>query len=126
VNILLWILQILLALHTVTGALWKYMNSEQTVPSLSAIPHGLWMALGVVELLCALGLVAPMIRKRLGFAAPIGAILIGAEMLMFTTVHIASGTKDYGPVAYWLVVAALCAFVAYGRLVLRPHAAEEE
>jgi hypothetical protein len=30
-NILLWILQILLALHTIVGAVWKFLNSEQTV-----------------------------------------------------------------------------------------------
>ena len=31
-NVLLWILQILLALHTVTGAVWKFFNSEHSVP----------------------------------------------------------------------------------------------
>lgn len=41
-NILLWVLQILLALHTVIGAVWKFSNSEQTVRSLNAIPHGVW------------------------------------------------------------------------------------
>jgi hypothetical protein len=40
-NILLWILQILLALHTAMGAVWKFSHSaEQTMPSLKAIPHG--------------------------------------------------------------------------------------
>lgn len=44
-NIGLWILQVLLALHTVMGSVWKFSNSEQTVPSLSAIPHGIWLAM---------------------------------------------------------------------------------
>ena len=37
-NILLWILQILLALHTAVGAIWKFSNPAQNLPSLSAIP----------------------------------------------------------------------------------------
>ena len=44
VNVVLWILQVLLALHTAMGAVWKFSNSEQTVPSLQAIPHGAWLA----------------------------------------------------------------------------------
>ena len=47
-NILLWVLQILLALHTAMGAVWKFSNSEQTVPSLKAIPHGAWLTLSQI------------------------------------------------------------------------------
>lgn len=119
-NILLWVLQVLLALHTVMGAVWKYSNTEQTVPSLSAIPHGAWLALGVVELLCGLGLVLPAFKKRLGILVPIAAVCIAAEMLLFSGVDIFSGEASYGHVAYWLVVAALCALIAYGRYALKP------
>ena len=41
-------------------------------------------------------------------------------MLLFCGLHVASGHTNYGPMIYWLVVAAICAFIAYGRLVLRP------
>jgi hypothetical protein len=119
-NILLWVLQILLAVHTVIGALWKFSNSEQTVPSLSAIPHGLWLGLSVFELLCAVALILPAFNKPLGILAPIAALGIAAEMLFFSVVHIYSGDANYGPMIYWLVVAAICAFIAYGRFVLRP------
>lgn len=119
-NMLLWMLQILLALHTAIGAVWKFSNSEQTVPSLNAIPHGVWSAMSVVELLCSLGLILPAFSKRLGILAPIAAILVAAEMLIFSALHIYSGDPNYGHVIYWLVVAALCAFIAYGRFVLKP------
>jgi hypothetical protein len=75
---------------------------------------------GVIELLCALGLVLPAFNKSLGLLALIAAILIAAEMLLFCVLHISSGDSSYGPMIYWLVVAAICAFVAYGRLVLKP------
>lgn len=119
-NILLWILQVLLAIHTVIGAVWKFSNSEQTVPSLSAIPHGIWLAMSVVELVLSVGLILPAFNKSLGILAPIAALCIAAEMLLFSGVHIYSGETNYGPMIYWLVVAVICAFIAYGRFVLRP------
>ena len=119
-NILLWILQILLAVHTAIGAVWKFSNPAQTVPSLSAIPAGVWLAMSIVELFCAVGLILPAVYKPLAILTPIAALLIAAEMLVFCGLHIASGDANYGPMIYWLVVAAICAFIAYGRFVLRP------
>lgn len=119
-NIVLWILQVLLALHTTVGAVWKFSNSEQTVPSLSAIPHGVWMAMSIIELLCAVCLILPAMSKRLGSLAPIAASYIAAEMLIFCGFDIFSRQPDYGHVVYWLVVAIVCGFIAYGRFVLKP------
>jgi hypothetical protein len=119
-NILLWVLQILLALHTTVGAVWKFSNSEQTVPSLSAIPHGVWLAMSVIELVCALCLILPALKKSLALLAPIAATCIAAEMLLFCGLDISSRNPDYGHIMYWLVVAAVCAFLAYGRFALKP------
>jgi hypothetical protein len=120
VNIFLWALQILLALHTAMGAVWKFSNSEQTIPSLKAIPHGVWLALSLLELLCSLGLILPVFDKRLGALAPIAAACIAAEMLIFSGLHLYSREPKHGPMIYWLVVAAVGAFIAYGRLSLKP------
>ena len=89
-NILLWVLQILLALHTTIGAVWKFSNSEQTVPSLKAIPHGVWLAMSVVELLFSLALILPALHKPLAILAPIAAACIAVEMLLFCAVHVYS------------------------------------
>lgn len=121
-NVLLWVLQGLLALHTATGAVWKFSNSEQAVPSLNAIPHGAWVGLAVVELFWALDLILPALVPRLAIAVPIAAGFIAAEMLVFTGIHLLSGDPNYGPVYYWLVVALFSAFIVYGRLALRPIA----
>lgn len=119
-NIVLWVLQILLALHTAAGAVWKFSNSEQAVPSLSAIPHGAWVAISVFELACVVGLIIPALYRPLAILAPIAAIGIAAIMLLYCVLHISSGDPNYGQMVYWLVVAAICAFIAYGRFVLRP------
>lgn len=119
-NIFLWVLQILLALHTAIGALWKFSHSaEQTMPSLKAIPQGAWLTMSVFELLCALALILPAFNRQLAILVPVAAAYIAAEMLLFSGLHIHSGDSNYGPMIYWLVVAAICAFIAYGRLVLK-------
>lgn len=121
-NILLWVLQIVLALHTVMGAVWKFSHSAgQTMPSLKAIPRGVWLAMSVAELACMVGLVLPLVGRSFASAAPIAALFIVAEMLIFCVLHVSAGrAHEVGPMGYWLAVAALCAFVAYGRLVLAP------
>jgi len=119
-NILLWILQVLLSLHTLIGAVWKFSNSEQRVFTLKAIPHEVWLLMSVIEILCSLGLILPAFYTSLSFLAPISAVCIAAEMLLFSGLHIYSGSAKYGPMIYWLVVAGLCGFIAYGRYVLKP------
>lgn len=119
-NIFLWVLQVLLALHTIMGAVWKFSNSEQAVPSLNMIPNGVWMGLSVFELLCSVALILPAFNKPLGILAPIAAACIAGEMLLFCGLHIYSGDSNNGQMIYWIVVAVLCAFIAYGRFVLKP------
>jgi hypothetical protein len=119
-NILLWVLQIVLAVHTVIGAVWKFSNSEQTVESLKAIPHGVWMSMSVIELLCSLGLILAAFNKSLGKLVPFAAVVIAAEMLFFSVVDIYFGDTNYNHVFYWLVVAAISGFIAYGRFVIKP------
>lgn len=119
-NILLWVLQSLLALHTMIGAVWKFSNSEQTVPSLKVIPHEVWLAMSVFELFCSVALIVPAFNKSLTILVPIAAACIAVEMLFFCGVHMYSGDPNYGHMIYWLVVTGICAFIAYGRLVLTP------
>lgn len=102
------------------GAVWKFSNSEQTVPALSAIPHGMWLSLSALELLCSLGLLLPALNKSLTVLVPIAALCIALEMVGFSVLDLSSRESNHGPMFYWLVVAALCAFIAYGRLALKP------
>ncbi|MDE9449797.1 DoxX family protein [Aliiroseovarius sp. Z3] len=120
-NIVLWILQAFLALHTAIGAGWKLFNSEQTVPTLAAIPGAVWMTLIPLELLCAAGLVIPVISPSLGWLVPVAAIGIAVEMLVFSGVHLRAGAEDNGPTYYWLAVATVAAVIALGRSFVAPH-----
>jgi hypothetical protein len=120
VSVFISILQIVLALHTGVGGIWMSSNSEHVMPSLAAIPHGVWMGLMGLQLLCAIGLIVPIFNKRAAILAPVSAALVAAEMLLFSAVHLASGATSIGPVLYWLGVAAVCGFIVYGRLVRKP------
>jgi len=115
-NIALWVLQIPLALHTLMGAVWKFSHSaEKTMPSLKAIPPGVWLAMSVVEILCTLGLILPAFYNPLPMLASASAAVIAAEMILLCVLHLASGSRKFGPMTYWLVVAVWCGIVAYGR-----------
>ncbi|MEW6516660.1 MAG: DoxX family protein [candidate division FCPU426 bacterium] len=118
-NILLWVLQGLLAFHTLTGAIWKFGNSEQMIPALQVLPHGFWLGLGVVELLASVGLILPVF-KRLGVLAPVSAAFITTEMLFFTGLSVFIGPLEIGSIIYWLVVALLSAAIIFGRLGHKP------
>lgn len=120
-NTLFWVIQSVLALHTAMGAVWKFSNSvEKTMPSLKAISDGLWRGMGAVELLLSIGLVLPALYRPGAMLVPISAALVAVEMLLFCVLHLRSGAEERGALIYWLVVAAICAFVVYGRLALRP------
>lgn len=120
-NIFLWVLQVLIALHTIMGAIWKFSHTaEQTMPALKAIPSNAWLALAGVELMCALCLLVPAIYKPAAALAPIAAIFIAGIMVSFCVISLLSGNSAANSIIYWLVVAGICAFIAYGRMVLRP------
>jgi hypothetical protein len=117
-NIMLWVLQILLALHTAMGAVWKFSNSDKVVPSLRGISRRTWLVISGLELLLSLGLVCTAVPS-LAVLAPLAAACVAAEMLCFIGVHLYKGFgKVRGPMIYWLVVALIAACIVYGRLVL--------
>lgn len=126
-NIAFWIIQNLLALHTVMGAVWKFSHTaEETMPSLRAIPDGAWLLMAGIEILCAVALVSPVFRKFVGditFSAPsIGALVIALEMFLFTFLHLVVSKEAFnGQVIYWLVIVAVSFLVGYGRWQLIPH-----
>jgi hypothetical protein len=125
-NVVLRVLQFLFGLHTAIGAVWKVSNAESRVPSLAALPHGVWLGLGVVEAACAAVLLLAGAVGPLDRVVPFAAGFVVAEMLLFTGLHAASGATGHQEVVYWLVVAALGAFLAVGRARRTPAPASRE
>lgn len=116
-NIALWVIQVLLAAHTAMGAVWKVNHGPKAVPALRSIPKGVWLAMAVGEIACALGLVAPLAYAPLMGLVPVAAGLIALEMLAFCGLHMTSGKGKPKEMLYWLVVALVCGVIVAGRLV---------
>jgi len=120
-NILLWVLQVLAALlYGASGVMKVFMfdRISADVPSFGALPREAWMALGIVELICAAGLIIPAAfhwQPRLTVAA---AAVLAIESLVFIAVHIRY--RETAPIIMCVVLGLLMAFIAYGRLVLKP------
>lgn len=122
-NVVLWVLQVLAALlYGASGCMKVFMfdRISKDVPSFGALPREGWMALGILELACAVGLIAPAaLRWKPGLTVAAAAIL-ALESLVFIWVHVK--VREIAPIVLSAGLGLLMAFLAYGRLVLKPIA----
>ena len=120
-NILLWVLQIALALLCLGGGsfkIFKIDELETTVNSMRELPHGLWAVMGALECLAGLCLILPFALKVLPRLTAIAAATVAAQSLLISALYLIY--RDFAPLPYSLVMAALAAFIAYGRVVREP------
>jgi hypothetical protein len=122
-NILLWVLQILAALlYGASGVMKVFMFDKVSadVPSFGALPREAWMALGILELVCTVGLVVPAALHWKPALTVVAATVLAIESLVFIWVHVQY--REIPPIIMSCVLGLLMAFIAYGRLVLKPVA----
>ena len=119
-NIVLWIIQILLALLFLFSGLTKLLPILTMPPP----PPGVWMPpmwflkfIGLCELLGGLGLVLPGLFRRQQYLTVLAAI--GLLIIMIGAVAV-TRTMGIGAAVLPLITGILCAFVAYGRSKLSP------
>ena len=120
-NTLLWVLQVLGALLYASSGVMKVFMFEKIshdVPSFGALPRGAWITLGILELVCTVGLIAPVALRWLPQLTTFAASLLAIESLAFIWVHIKY--HEVPPIIMSAVLGLLMAFVAYGRMVLAP------
>ena len=120
-NILLWILQGLAALmYGASGVMKVFMFDKisQEVPSFGALPREAWMALGIVELVCVIGLIVPSALPWRPALTVVAATVLAIESLVFIGVHVKYG--ETGSIIMSAILGLLMAFIAYGRMVLKP------
>ena len=120
-NVLLWVLQGLAALlYAASGVMKVFMfdkiSAEQ--PSFGALPRGAWTALGILELLCVVGLIVPSAFRWHPKLTVVAAAVLAIESLVFIWVHVKYG--EIPPIIMSAVLGLLMAFVAYGRIILKP------
>jgi uncharacterized membrane protein YphA (DoxX/SURF4 family) len=120
-NILLWVLQVLAALlYGASGVMKVFMFDKvsKDVRSFGALPREVWIALGILELACAVGLIVPAAFHWQPALTVLAATVLAIESLVFIGVH--AKYREITPLIMCLVLGLLMAFIAYGRMVLKP------
>jgi len=122
-NILLWIIQILLALLFLFAGGTKLVLPIEVLramgpPNQVELPGLFIKFIGVCEVLGALGLILPGVFRKRQDLTPLAAaglviIMVGAVVVTLMGDGVAMAISP-------LVVGLLCAFVAYGRWKLKP------
>jgi hypothetical protein len=120
-NTLLWVLQVLAALlYGASGVMKAFMfdTVSEGVPSFGALPRGAWMTLGILELVCTVGLIVPAAFHWKPSLTVVAASVLAIESLVFVWVHVQY--REIPPIILSGVLGLLMAFIAYGRMVLKP------
>lgn len=121
-NTLLWVLQALAALlYGASGVMKLFMFDQvsKDVPSFGALPREAWMALGVLELACVVGLIVPGAFHWKPSLTVVAAAALALESVLFVWVHIQY--RETVPIILSGTLGLVMAFIAYGRMVLHPH-----
>jgi DoxX-like protein len=121
INILLWVLQGLAALlYTSSGVMKVFMFDKVShdVPSFGALPRNAWTLLGIVELVCTVGIIVPDALHWHPQLTILAAVVLAVESLVFIWVHVKY--REVSTIIMSAVLGILMAFIAYGRLVLHP------
>ena len=120
-NILLWVLQVLAALLYGSSGVMKVFMFEkisQDVPSFGALPREAWMALGILELVCTIVLIVPAAFRWRPHLTILAATLLAIESIVFVWVHVKY--HEMTPLILSSVLGLLMAFIAYGRMKIKP------
>jgi len=121
VNILLWVLQVLLAVaFLLHGLLLLMPPAEIAAQLLMSLPRSFWVFLGVAEIAAAIGLTLPGLTRVMPFFVSWAAVGIMIVMISATGYHIVRG--EYGPAATTFVLLIMATFVAYQRSRVLPIA----
>lgn len=120
-NILLWILQVLTALlYLASGVMKVFMFDKvsQDVRSFGALPRSVWLSLGIVELVCTVGLLVPAAFHWHPALTVLAATVLAVESAVFVWVHVQY--REVPPIIMCCTLGVLMAFIAYGRMIQAP------
>lgn len=120
-NILLWVLQIVLALLCISGGIFQIFKIDElkkNVASMRALPRGLWTFLGAFGCVAGLGLILPGLINMQPELTSIAAAAVAAQSILISAFYVYY--KDHSPLVYTVVMTIIAIFISYGRCVLVP------
>ena len=122
-NLVLWVVQVVLALLSFAGGAYKLFMFEELakMPAMAALSRAGWSALGIFEMVCAVLLVVPA-RARSTYVTPLAATAIGVESLALAALYASYSLQVTmtNPLVWVVMMALMAALVAYGRYSLKP------
>ena len=123
-NVILWVLQVALAVLYLAGGYYKAFMFDDLAKQMSALSRGGWGALGVFEMLGAVLLVVPAAAKWMPVLTPLAAAALALETLALAGLYARYSLElaVTNPLVWAVVMGLVAAFVAYGRYALRPRA----
>ena len=121
-NILLWIIQVLLALLFIFSGSMKFvMSVQQMNEQAPVVLPGLFLHfIGVCEVLGGFGLILPSLLRIKPGLTPLAAACLATITLGATIITLMGTVKGMALLPF--VTALLCIFVAYGRSRVAPIA----
>lgn len=124
-NIVLWVLQVLLAVAFFAHG-WLFLSPPPEIAEQmnATLPRWFQLFLGVAEILAAVGLTLPGITRILPATIVYAALGIVVVMISATIWHVARGEMSAAGIT--LLLLAMAAFVAYQRARVLPIAARRE
>jgi uncharacterized membrane protein YphA (DoxX/SURF4 family) len=122
-NIVLWILQVLLAVAFFAhGWLVLAPPPEIAAQMLAELPRAFWVFLGVAEILAAIGITLPGMTNVLPGLVTWAAVGIMIVMVSATVWHIARNEISSAVITFVLLaMATLVAYARYRVLPIRPR-----
>ena len=120
-NILLWVLQVLLAVVFIAHGLLLLMPpAEIAAQMVMSLPRAFWVFLGVAEIAAAIGLTLPGLTRVMPWLVSWAAAGIMIVMVSATGYHIVRGEISSAVVTFVLLIIAT--YVAYARAKAFPIA----
>lgn len=118
-NIVLWILQVLLAIQFLWHG-WLFLAPPAELLDIMNAAFAPWFRIfiGIAELLAAAGLILPSLTRILPWLTPLAAAGLMIVMGSATVYHLARG--EIGNVFYTALLFLLVTFVAYMRWKVKP------
>jgi uncharacterized membrane protein YphA (DoxX/SURF4 family) len=118
-NVLLWLLQVLLAMLFMFAGVMKFVMTVEEMTKQIPFPGWFLHFIGGAEILGAIGLVLPgILRIRTGLT-PLAATALVVIMVGATAVNLNIGQRAAALIT--AVVGLLLVFVAYSRRRMAPH-----
>lgn len=122
-NVILWILQVPLALLSLAGGAYKVFGFDAVAKEafFGALPRGGWSALGVLEMSCGVLLIVPAAIKWMPVLTPLAAATLAVESLLLAALYArySLALTAANPLVWVVLMGLLAALVAWGRYPMR-------